>query len=103
MGENLLRCFRKKLALFIAGRLIERGGNRLRLSLAPQLFGRPPVRATVVERVQYNVATFLRIEALNEFASRVVDDGRVLAALNLPEYLHDERRFTSAGVAHQDR
>src|ERR1035437_8685789 len=101
MGENLLRRLGEKLALLVAGRLVKRGCNRLRLSLAPQLFGRPPVGATVVQRVQYNVATFFRIEALNKFASRVVDDGRVASALNLPKYLHDERCLARARVSHQ--
>ena len=59
MGENLLRCFGEKLALLVAGRLVKRGCNRLRLSLAPQLFRWPPIGAAVVERVQYNVATRL--------------------------------------------
>src|ERR1700723_3448591 len=101
MGEDLLWCLGEKLALLVAGWLVERGRNRLRLSLAPQFFGRPPIGAAVVEWVQYNIPALGVIETLNELASRVVDDGRVASALNLPEYLQDERCLARAGVAHQ--
>src|ERR1019366_2282682 len=101
MGKDFLRRFGKELTLLVAGWLVKRGGNRLRLSPPTQLFGGSPIGAAVVEWVQYDVPALGIKEALNELAGRVVDDGRVAAALNLAEDLHDERGFARAGVAHQ--
>jgi hypothetical protein len=101
MSEYLLRRLRKELALFVRGRLVERGRNRLGLGTAAQLLGRSPVRAAGVQRIQNDVAVLAVIEPLNELAGRIVDDGRVTPLFDLHEYLHDEPGLARAGVAHQ--
>ena len=98
MGEYLLWNFDKKLALFVLRRLEQRDRNCVRLRASPQLFGWSPVGAPFVERVENDVVTLRVIEALGELQRRVVDDGRIAPASNLPEDLHDECRLACAGV-----
>ena len=101
MGKYLLRSFGKELALFVAGRLVQRSRDGLRFRLPAQLFGRSPIGAPLVQRVQHDVLALLVVEPLDELAGRVVDDGRMIPALNLTEDLHDECRLAGPGVAHE--
>ena len=97
-GKDFLGRLDEKLSLFVLRRLKERGRKSLGFGTATQLIGRPPIGATLVERVQDDIATRRLIEALHELARRVVDDSSVAPALHLAEYLKHEGRLTRAGV-----
>jgi hypothetical protein len=56
MGKDLLRTFSEEFTLFVVRRLEERSRNRPRLRTPYELFGRSPVRAAAVERIQDNIA-----------------------------------------------
>jgi len=88
MGENLLRRFGEELALFVIGRLVERGCNRSRLGWIAQLTRRGPVGRTGVERIQNPVAPVGAVEPFRELSGRVVDDGGFAPLLNLLEDLY---------------
>ena len=101
MGKDLLRSLGEKLALLVGRRLVQRGRNGLRFGPSAKLLGRSPIGAARVQRIENDVAAITVVEPLHELAGRVVDDGRMAAALNLPEHLHDEGRLASPGVAHE--
>src|ERR1035437_7493272 len=63
VSEDLLRRLGEKLTLLVAGRLVERGRDCLGFGLPAKLLGRPPIGATVVQRIEDNVATTEVIEA----------------------------------------
>src|SRR5581483_5320607 len=100
MRKDFLRRLDKEFTLLVCRRLVERSRNRLRLSSAAQLLGRPPIGTTGIERIEDDVFTFRIIETLDELAGGVIDDGGMTALLDLEKELHDEPGFTGTGVSH---
>ena len=85
--------------LLVLRGLKERFRKRLCLGAPPQLFRWPPIGASLVQRVENDVAATGIIETLNELAGWVVDNGCIAAPLYLPEDLKHDRGFTGPRVS----
>ena len=77
----------KNSPFLVLGRLEQRDGQRLRFGAAAQLFGWSPIGATLVERIQDDIASRRVVKPLHKLAGWVVNDGRITPAADLPEHL----------------
>src|SRR5487761_1444508 len=98
MREDFLRTFNEELALLVTRWLEERSSNGACFRSSYQFLRWPPIRTPTVQRVEHNVAALFIVEALDELAGRVIEDGGVTARLDLPQHLHDDRGLPAARV-----
>src|SRR2546427_11167772 len=100
MSKYLLRAIDEEFVLLFGGSLKERGGDRSGFRASDKLFRRSPIGAPAVQRIEHDLAAAFVIKTLDEFAGRVVDNGRVATRLNLAQHLHDDGRFAATGIAY---
>src|ERR1700730_11570396 len=99
MSKYLLRAIDEEFVLLFGGSLKERGGDRSGFRAPDKLLRGPPIGAPAVQRIEHDIAATFVIKTLDEFAGRVVDNGRVATRLNLTQNLHDDGCFAAAGIA----
>ena len=89
----------EEFVLPFGGSLEERGSDGSSFRAPDKLLRWSPIRATAVKRIEHNIAAVFVIEALDEFAGRVMDNSGVSTRLNLAQHLPDDGRFAATRIA----